>query len=436
MIRWTVGPAFALLAVAYYFLFGPGPTPSEYGDLPWWRPQGWILRWEVLSGLRDLSREEGSAVRFVPVLLFAIPPAALALLGMRLLKGAVARTVLCTLLLSSVAFVYYGYLAAGVWRFFGWRWAAVTLAMSALVSGLLLAPSLLASALRLPVWGRVLAIGGACAGVYLLSTEITGTNPSLRANLSPWALLTLFGLLLGGKLVGSFHAGAGLGQWVWARTPGMWAPLAGLAVAAIAAVVASLLVFEQAQTPLAVTAAVVAAGYALAVCLRGRGAERTSGAGPVRALAGALVLLTIVVSNWRAVSYQSMARDETSAIVIAALEDFRQAHDEYPETLDELVPDHLEAVPKPRVGWISHPDEEFLYSNFGDSYALEFSSVLWVQCAYSPPYAYAEEDWTDEGEYADESADGPADAPDVAAGEDEGGLAGSWSCDSAPPRLF
>jgi hypothetical protein len=95
------------------------------------------------------------------------------------------------------------------------------------------------------------------------------------------------------------------------------------------------------------------------------------------------------------------------------------------------------------MGLIPDADEVFTYSNFGDSYALEFSSVLWVQCAYSPPYA---------GESLDPEAEGETEetVPDVAAGEEGGttgaggayatdeadALAGSWSCDRNPPKLW
>jgi len=65
-------------------------------------------------------------------------------------------------------------------------------------------------------------------------------------------------------------------------------------------------------------------------------------------------------------------------------------------------------------------NDEFRYQSFGTSFLLEFPSTRWVECAYSPPYEYAddedeeypvEEDWGDEVEEA-------------------------WSCPSAPPELW
>ena len=61
MLRLIILAAFLLLGIAYYYLFGPGPTPSEMGELPWWRPRGWALRWESLSMLKELREADGAA---------------------------------------------------------------------------------------------------------------------------------------------------------------------------------------------------------------------------------------------------------------------------------------------------------------------------------------------------------------------------------------
>ena len=52
--------------------------------------------------------------------------------------------------------------------------------------------------------------------------------------------------------------------------------------------------------------------------------------------------------------------------------------------------------------------EAYAYVDLGDSYLLEFSNAMWVQCHYSPPYS------DEEGEV----------------------LEGSWSCEPRPPRLW
>ena len=179
-------------------------------------------------------------------------------------------------------------------------------------------------------------------------------------------------------------------------------------------------------------AATAAAAYALIGAARHHqlGFARE---GAVRATAGGILIAGIFLANWSAQSYQAEARDETSPLVIGALEAYRVERGSYPDRLEDLVPDFLPGVPEPRMGLYAHDDERFTYSSFGDSYALEFSAALWVQCAYSPAY---------DDSFDDVEGDADDDAvalPDVAAGgpdEEFGSLDPSWSCESAPPRLF
>jgi hypothetical protein len=414
--------AFLGLAVCYYYLFGAGPTPSELGELAWWRPRGWALRWESLAALKELREAEG-AVRLLPVLLFLLPVLALAIPLLALFKGAVMRTVIVGVALTGWAFVYYGYLAEGIWRFFSWRAPAATLSFSLLLSALLFAPSLLRSAARLSLGWRALAVVAGLGSIYLLSTEVTGTNPELRANLSPWPVLTLFGLLLAGYVIASWHVAAGVGEWIWGRLSGTPGAIAGIATAAVVGGTASLWVFESAGPVSIVVLGLVAALYAIAASAR---ASDRAAAGGARIAAGALLAAAIFASNLSATRAQEVARDVTAARVLDALRSYREAEGGYPDELAQLVPEYLDEVPRARMGWIPHRHEEFTYSNFGDSFALEFASVLWVQCAYSPPYYETE----DEELEAEEEI-----IPDVAAGEDLG-LAEAWSCESAPPKLW
>ena len=64
-----------------------------------------------------------------------------------------------------------------------------------------------------------------------------------------------------------------------------------------------------------------------------------------------------------------------------------------------------------------------MYTNLGDSYLLEFSGVVWVQCAYSP--AYREE--TDEIGESGAASQGS---------EEQEALAAAWSCERKPPQLW
>jgi hypothetical protein len=426
--------AFGLLAVAYYVFLGPGPSLSDAAGQPWWAPTGGWLRAGALAGLRDLAKEAG-AVRFIPSLLFALPPIALAWLAFRLFQSAVLRTAAVCLALTCASFAVYGYLAEGIWRFFSWRWAAVWLSMAAITAVVAMAPSLLRSALRLHTGIRAALLLAGSLAVYLASIEITGTDPSLQANLSPWPVITMFGFLFVGYALGALHLAAGTGSALWTRYRGVGGALAGLALAMLLAVLIARLLFGAVAPAQLIVLAGVAALYTS--MLRPRSAARPGGAasGTLRVVAGLLVIAVIFLSNWRAENYQSQARDDLSPKLIAALDDFKAQHGAYPDDLEELVPDFLDGVPNPRVGLIAHDDEVFSYAGFGDSYALEFSSVLWVQCAYSPPYDESYGD-KDEPEVADPNA--PAGIPDVAAEAAGGGdsLAGSWSCDSTPPKLF
>lgn len=442
MLRSLLLAALAGLAIAYYFFLGPGPTLADLGERDWWQPTGLLVRSAMLGGLRELARTEGNGLRLIPVALFALPPLVLGACAFPLLRSAVLRTVALTLALTSVSFAYYGYLAEDIWRFFSWRWAAVSLTLAGLVSALALAPSLLAAALRLPTAGRACALLAAFAVIYLVSTEITGTNPALQANLSPWPIITLFGLLLIGYFLGVVHLAAGVACWVWSRLSGrgrpltaVGPPLAVVGVAPLAGLGLAQRVFGADALELGAIAGIAAAAYALVAQLRTRERGVAAAQGAMRATAGALVILAIFLANWRAEAYQTGARDVTAQRLLDALEAFKREEGVYPDRLAELVPGYLPEVPRPRVGWIPHADEVFTYSNFGDSYALEFSSVLWVQCAYSPPYA-AWEDEEDDEEEALEVDPGTAAAPDVAAGDEPGSLGGSWSCESTPPRLF
>ena len=118
--------------------------------------------------------------------------------------------------------------------------------------------------------------------------------------------------------------------------------------------------------------------------------------------------------------FQIEARDSTSQRVVDALEVYREQHQVYPDVLRELVPEQLAAVPRPRIGLLRGAGDVFTYSGFGDSYLLEFSSVQWVQCGYSPPYT---------------DPDDP-NAAGLAVGARDNALEGSWSCAEQPPPLW
>ncbi|MFQ5699137.1 MAG: hypothetical protein ACE5IL_12730 [Myxococcota bacterium] len=443
----------AAMLVGYYEGLGPGPGPSDLiEDLEWWRPAGFAHTWALFAGLERLA-EGGGRGALVALGLFWLPAVAMLAWGLRLFRSAILRTWATTSFLLLLILSYYGYLAEGVWRFFEWRSVAVAATFAGVVASALFAPSLVRGALaRSRVW-TALALAGTFAGVFLLSTEITGTNSEMRFNLSPWPVVTLFGLLLIGSAIATFHVAAGLGTWLAARLGGPRGLTAGALAAALVAAALTPAVLHDPGAGALVAASLLSAGYAVARCRLGpKGGAEAARRGLQVAAAGAFVFLAIQVSNRAAIVFQTTARNRTATQVLVAVEAYRKAHGSYPDHLRDLVPEFFKEVPRPRIGLILDDDDRFLYRNLGDSYLLEFNSVEWVQCGYSPPY--------DVAEYSDEDSEDEAGAPEYdlpegfGGGDDEGseqakpmdpdlkavladfGLEGAWNCENAPPKLW
>ena len=437
----------AALTVVYYFFFGAGPSPSEYvEDLPWWRPWGTALHWPPLMGLAEMARA-GFPRAWVPILLGCAPPLALAFLGWRVLRSALSRALLVFLCGMMCVFVYYGLRAEQVWRFFEWRFAAVSASFCAAVVAIAFAAQLFDQALRL---SRALAIAlalAAFAAIFLLSTQVTGTNYSMPFNISPWPIVTLFGFLLAGAQIAALVAATGAAGWVRTRVAGRGTGLLlGLVAAAVVAALAGRFIFSAAGGR--VFLVLLAVVFAAVGGLRRAGAPETAAVRGARSFAaGALILVAILGSAQVAGSLQRRARDVTALVVLDALEAYKKDNATYPNKLDALVPKYLPEIPRPPIGLIRDEDDRFSYSSYGDSYSLEFSSVLWVQCTYSPPYEFASSDPNDAEELPDVPTKG--DTPDVSAAKEpseddvalkatlaQHGLNGSWSCPKEPPKLW
>jgi hypothetical protein len=442
------------LTVFYYYFFGAGPTPSEYiEDLEWWRPWGTAMHWPALMGLAQMARA-GLPQSLVPILLGWLPPFLVAAVGWSFLRSAIYRATLVFLTALMFVFVYYGLRAEQVWRFFEWRFIAVAASFCAVITLISFAATILDETLQRSRVLAALVMLAAVAGIFLLSTEVTGTNSRMQFNISPWPIITLFGFLLAGATIAALHAAAGAGVLVLGRMHGALGWLLGLLAAAIVAGIAGEFIFSSPRALLAlVPVAVVVAS--LRMLLTQRGSESAAHAGAVRLLTGALLLVAILGSATIAGAMQRHARDVTALSVLDALEAYKKDHGGYPDKLDALVPKYFAEVPRPEIGLIRDEDDRFSYSNYGDSYALEFASVLWVQCQYSPPYEFAASD-KDAPEDEADSSDSPYDTgkpktPDVAAearpapsADDlalkatlaKHGLNGSWTCPKEPPKLW
>jgi hypothetical protein len=254
--------------------------------------------------------------------------------------------------------------------------------------------------------------------------------------------VTLFGLLLIGSGIAAFHIAAGLGTWLAARLGDARGLVAGTLAAGVVAALLTAVILRDPSVGTLVLAAIIGASYALVRSRRGpESGEEAARTGLVVLAAGLFVFVVIHSSNQAATAFQKTARNETAMRVLVALEDFRDAQGSYPNRLSGLVPDFFEDVPRPQIGLILDEDDEFLYRNLGDSYVLEFSSVQWVQCGYSPPYdvaQYTEEDLEDDfedEEYEEVLEKRPVD-PELEALLADYGLDGAWNCEDAPPKLW
>jgi len=452
MLRLVILVGAALLTVFYYYFFGAGPTASDYmGDLEWWQPWGTLMRDLHFASLAQMARA-GFPQAWVPILVGWVPAIALCAGGWRAMRGAPGRALLFFFAVLACSFVYYGLRLESIWRFLEWRFPLVFGAFTAVITGLLFAPSLFDSALRV---SRALGAGLALAavlGIFFMSTEVTGTDLNMAYNVSPWPFITLIGFLFLGALVASLHLASGTGVWLRTRVAGAGGVALGLVAAALVGWLAGRSVFGAAR--LQVYTALLAVATTAVLLRRVRGdADGGAHRGLTRAAIGVLLLAAIVGSDQAANAMQRRARDVTAVKVLEALEAYKKDNATYPESLNELVPKYLTEIPRPPIGLIRDDGDRFTYLNYGDSYALEFASVLWVQCQYSPPYEFAA---SEPGDAEDDAAAGAAagngaehgEMPDVGSrksSEDEAaaratlaqhGLNGSWSCPQEPPKLW
>jgi hypothetical protein len=437
------------LTVFYYYFFGAGPTASDYmDDLEWWRPWGTLMRDLHFAGLAQMARA-GFPQAWVPILLGFAPALALCAAGWRVMRGALGRALLFFFAVMMCSFVYYGLRLETIWRFLEWRFALVFGAFTAVITALLFAPSLFDAALaRSRVLAAALALA-AVAGIFLLSTEVTGTDLEMAYNVSPWPFITLIGFLFLGALIASLHLASGAAVWLQARLGRGVGIALGLVTAAVVGWLAGRSAFGA--PGLRVVTALLAIAVTGALIFRTRrDADRGARRGLVRVAVGALLLAAIMGSDAAANAMQRRARDVTAVRVLEALEAYKKDNATYPDSLDDLIPKYLTEIPRPPIGLIRDEGDRFVYLNYGDSYALEFASVLWVQCQYSPPYEFAASEPGDDAEdhAAPEKGGEPGDLPDVGSrksAEDDAaaratlaqhGLNGSWSCPQEPPKLW
>lgn len=439
----------AVLAYVAFVYFGLGPAPDGIAR-DWWQPRGFLRGSALLAPFGENAR--------LAITVLWLPAIAIAAGTFVATRSALVRTLALAGALTCGLFLLYALRSPGpqIWAFFRWRGSAVMLSLAFVTAAAAAAPLLAASWLRLGWAARAATFAPALGGTALVHTHVTGTDPTLPFAVSPWPVLTVFGLdFVATPLAGFFAVAAvALAAWRWrARRP----RVAGAGIAAAAAAAGAALWLEP--TPDGVLAGALAlSALALAVAAHaagGRSAGARTAAGRV-ALAAMLVGLPLLVGRlWASLDYRE-TRDARAQRIIDGLAAYYAREGGYPEDLRQLVAARdLDAVPRPRIGLEALAPQEFVYQNFGTDYLLEFTAPGWTQCAYSPP-------WSDDGEsdplasdagYAADETEDPADGADPADGDGEAPLAdeaddpgaadeaaeslpGEWSCPSKPPELW
>lgn len=410
-----------LLLYAAFLHHGLGPTPD--GPIRAWSPRGFLL---LQSWVAPFEASPGLGVA-----VFSLPALALAV-GVFLLTGsAVARTAAVACVLASALFSFYGLRppGPGIWRFFDWRGSAVMVGLAAVLAATATAPLLARSWLRLPLAARLAVYVPVFVVVVAVLRNVTGTDPTLRFSISPWPVVPLFGITIGSVAVLGILAGMACAGWAFTRKgAARWAAL-------LVAILLPALWFKLWHTSFPargmLALSLLGAVCAATVWIGARGDGLVARARHF-AWGFALVLAPLAVGEALASFDYTRTREGKAREIIDALDAYYQQHEEYPESLEELVDgDYLERIPRPEIGFgFLGDDEEFAYQSFGISYNLEFSAPDWVQCAFNP--AWTEEDWEEE----EEEAEAEEEEEEAPMADGEHALDESWSCPSSPPELW
>lgn len=411
----------AALAYAAVIFHGVAP-PRAVPATEWWQPRGFLLgSFLAQSSARHIVL--GIAVITLPVTLVAITVFALT-------RSALVRTLNVATVLATGLFVFYGLRDPGpqIWTFFHWRGSAVIVAM-ALVSAVAgMAPLLTTSWARRGWVLRLLVYVPLAIAVIAAQRAFTGTDPTLPFSISPWPVITVFGLDVVGTVVTGLLACVALGSASFAMRRTRFVVSALGMIAAFAIVLGWIHLRLGLGLPLLGTALGIGAlVLGLASFAEGGLEAGLRRPGAMTAASALLLGLPLFIGEaWIQLDYHE-TRDVRAQRIIDALDSFYQRELIYPEELRELVESRdLDRVPRPRIGFAFLGPPEFVYQNFGTDYILEFSAPGWVQCAYNPP-------WQDDGE---DDLFGSADEDDLPDAEEDARLPGAWSCPMKPPTLW
>jgi len=432
----------ALLAWAFAIHHGIGPPPTK-GVVAWWQPRGFLTNWLQATslGLWIDSPRAG-------LLAFSLPAALLLVAIFATTRSALVRTIGLGALLATLLFLFYGMgeTRSVIWGFFRWRGSAVMVCTAFVTAAALCAPLLAGSWLEQAWPLRIATYLPLFALVVWTQRDVTGTDPRLPFAISPWPVVSFFGIEIGGALIAGALAClalllAGVGS-LRARPA-----VACLAIAlALATPVAWVRFRLGTEMPL-LLAVIGLAALAVAATLRGRAPQRAlrqegiPGAAQRTAVGALLVALPILCGDLAVTHDYTVTRSQNAQQIIDALARYYQRERSYPDSLEQLVAaKDLTQIPRPQIGFGSGNDI-FTYQNFGASYILEFSAQRWMQCAYNPP-------WSDDTDRPGDEAH-PSGAPTNPGGEDavaaseskddaaeDERIHGAWSCPTKPPDLW
>lgn len=440
----AVGASLVLASLVWALVIhhGVGPVPQG-GAQQWWEPRGFLLDLLSATSLGELldgpARSFGAGIA---------PAIALVVAVFASTRSAVGRTLSVAAMLACALFLFYGLgERARIWEFFRWRGSAVMTALALVIAAALCAPLLAASWLRLGRAARAAGYVPVVGLVIVALRDVTGTDPSLPFAISPWPVVTVFGMELAGSVIAAVLALLALALALAARFATR--PLLGAALVALLLFGVGVAVRGGARPQPGAEILIVALALgAIALAVTGL-AERTAASERPRPLlrgarasaVGTLLVALPLFLGVRVVERDYVqTRDRAAQKVIDALAHWLEREGTYPDSLEELVQaKDLDAVPVPSIGFGVAESQTFTYQSFGTSYILEFSAPRWVQCAYNPPYedADAEEASAAEGGPSpDEAPDGAADPRADDAGEQEALASGAWSCPSKPPELW
>lgn len=450
-----LGGSLVVVSLAYAGLIYQGiGTTGHRAIAHWWQPRGLFFTWEAFDPLL--------ADPMLATIVLALPALALGIAIIAVTRSAFATT----LGLAATGFVllccFYG-LGDGrraVWGFFGWRGSSVMALFSLVLAAAIAAPLFARRWLVLGWPARLLLYLPIAFVVMLAIRDITGTDPALPFAISPWPVVSMFGIEFGDTGVAALLTTLGL-----AVAAAGFAKRRRLPAAIVCALLALAIPASGFGLGLGTGLLALVIGCAAVTLWLVREDGRTPAAptqllpaARAMTLGGGLVALPILGGQLLTQYDYDVTRNRQATQILGALDAYYARESVYPDSLADLVASKdLPAIPAPQIGFDLFATPRFTYQSFGTNYLLEFSAPRWVQCAYNPPYPDDDAGGSlgalpGDARQADSPSSGAPGgvvsdagaAPDRAgepgdaavASATEGAAPGSWSCPQKPPELW